>query len=116
MNFKKNMRRFRTKNLQEQTQEIAGKEVLDFRNIKDLIKNGFQTLVGRPSLKSFAIKGHKFISFDAIGQTQEAALLAATQNRKDFERKEATKLKYMIPVIKQVGNQFEAKELVKIDV
>lgn len=116
MNLKENMKRFRTKNLQEQTQEIAGKKILDFRNIKDLIKNGFQTLVGRPTLKSFAIKGHKFISFDAIGQTQEAALLAATQNRKDFERKEATKLKYMIPVIKQVGNQFEAKELVKIDI
>ncbi len=84
------------KNILEQTQEIAGKEVLDFRNIKDLIKNGFQTLAGRPSLKSFAINGHKF--------------------KKDYERKEATKLKYMIPVIKQVGNQFEAKELVKIDI
>jgi hypothetical protein len=102
--------------ISEQKLMVADKEVLNFRDIKDLIRNGYQTLAGRPPLKSFAIKGHIFISFDAVGQTQQAALMAATQNRKAFEQREGSRLKFMIPTIKQSGNQFEAKELVKIDI
>ena len=115
MNLKENMRRFRTKNLEEQSLKIADKEVLDFRDIKKLEKDGFQTLPGRPPLSKFAVKGHQFITFDAIGQTQEAALLASIQNRKEFERKEQTKLKAITSIIKRIsGNQFQAKEIVKV--
>ena len=117
--LQENMRRFGTKNLSEQITDklmVADKKVLNFRDIKNLIRNGFQTMPGRPSLKSFAIKGHLFIAFDGTGDTQEAAMLSATQNRKEFEQREGSRLKFMIPTIKQIGNQFQAKELIKIDI
>ena len=112
--LQENMRRFGTKNLQEQSLMVADKKVYGHKYIKQLAKNGFTTKPGMPDLMSFAIKGDLFISFDGMGNSPEEAMLAATQNRKEFEQREGSRLKYMIPTIKQIGDQFESKEIIKI--